>query len=141
MKRLLTASFVAMALSLAPMTASAEGNLASRPTDLNLSIDFRNLTLSQSEYDLETGKYYRWEITSDGLEEAGIRAPDLFHNSWIDQIVIGDTEVHAYGAIWSVEFDDEGTAVIFFVPIRPGNYDFFVPGFEDRGLRGTFVVR
>ncbi len=141
MKRLLTTSFVVAALCLAPMVASAEGNLASRPTDLNLSIDFRNLTLSQGEYELETGKYYRWEITSDGLEEAGIRAPELFLNSWIDQIVIGDTEVHAYGAIWSVEFDDEGTAVIFFVPIRPGNYDFFVPGFEDRGLRGTFVVR
>ena len=38
-------------------------------------------------------------------------------------------------------FDDEGSVDVFFVPIRPGNYDFFAPGHEQRGLKGTFVVR
>jgi hypothetical protein len=80
-------------------------------------------------------------MTSDGIEEVMIRAPDLFRNSWINQIIINDLEVHTSGAIYGIEFDDEGTVVLFFVPIRPGNYEFFVPGFEDRGLSGTFVVR
>ena len=126
---------------LVPMTASAEGNLASRPTTLELAIDGRTLEFSAYEFELETGKYYKWEITSDGVEEVMIRAPELFRNSWINQVIINDLEVHTSGAIYGIEFDDEGTVVMFFVPIRPGNYDFFVDGFEDRGLRGTFIVR
>ena len=131
----------AAALALAPATAIAEGNLAAQPTTLELFIDGRNLTFSNTEYQIETGKYYRWEMTSDGIEEVMIRAPDLFRNSWINQIIINDLEVHTSGAIYGIEFDDEGTVVLFFVPIRPGNYEFFVPGFEERGLSGTFVVR
>jgi hypothetical protein len=140
MKRVLTLA-AAAALALAPATAIAEGNLAAEPTTLELFIDGRNLTFSNTEYQIETGKYYRWEMTSDGIEEVMIRAPDLFRNSWINQIIINDLEVHTSGAIYGIEFDDEGTVVLFFVPIRPGNYEFFVPGFEERGLSGTFVVR
>ena len=31
-------------------------------------------------------------------------------------------------------------AIIWFVPIRPGEYKFWADGYEDRGLAGTFVV-
>ena len=67
-------------------------------------------------------------------------APDLFRNSWVNQVVINDLEVKPLG-LHSVEFDDAGTIDIWFVPIRPGNYDFYVPGYEERGIAGTFVVR
>jgi hypothetical protein len=129
------------AIALAPATAIAEGNLAAEPTTLLLEIDGAALTFSETEYQLETGKYYRWEIISDGIEEVMIRAPELFRNSWINQIVIDEREVHTSGAVYGIEFDDEGAVVIFFVPIRPGNYDFFAEDFEERGLLGTFVVR
>ncbi len=141
MRRILATMLAACAVSLAPVLALAEGNLASRPTTLDLAINSRTLTFSQTEFTLETGKYYRWAITSDGFEEVMIQAPDLFRNSWINQIVINDLEVHPFGGIYGVEFDDAGEIVIFFIPIRPGNYDFFVPGYEERGLRGTFIVR
>ena len=124
-----------------PAVVQAEGNLAARPERLELSIDSRDLSFSNSEYQLETGKYYVWEITHDGLEEVMIQAPDLFRNSWINQVVMNDLEVHTSGAIYGVEFDDAGSLEIAFIPIRPGNYEFFAPGFEDRGLLGTFVVR
>jgi hypothetical protein len=140
MKRIL-AAVAAFAFALAPGFASAAGNLASQPTHLELKIDGAKLEFSQTEYQLETGKYYKWSITSDGVEEIMVQAPDLFRNSWINQIVVDDLEVHTSGAIYGVEFDDEGTLDIFFVPLRPGNYDFFAPGFQDRGLKGTFVVR
>lgn len=139
MKRMLTT--VAIGLGLAPTVALGAGNLASQPTTLELAIDGRNLTFSQTEFTLETGKYYRWVISSDGLEEVMVQAPDLFRNSWLNQIIINDLEVHMFGAPYGVEFDDEGEIVIFFIPIRPGDYEFFVPGFEERGLKGTFVVR
>ena len=138
MRRLLTS--VAFALSLAP-AALAAGNLASQPTTLNLAVDTRALAFSEVRFELETGKYYKWVITSDGFEEIMLQAPELFRKSWINQIVISDLEVHMFGAPFGVEFDDEGDITIFFIPLRPGDYDFYVPGYEDRGLRGTFVVR
>ena len=30
---------------------------------------------------------------------------------------------------------------ISFVPIRPGEYSIYVSGYENRGLKGTFVVK
>lgn len=141
MQRWLAAACVATMVFGGVASAQAEGNLASQPERLELSIDSRDLSFSSTEYELETGKYYIWEITHDGLEELMIRSPDLFRNSWINQVVINDLEVHTSGAIYGVEFDDEGTLAISFVPIRPGNYQFFAPGFEERGLSGTFVVR
>lgn len=120
--------------------ALAEGNLASNAERLpDMEIDSGALTFSQNEFTLETGKYYRWRIVHDGGEEFQIVAPDLFRNSWINQVVVNDLEVQPLG-LYAVEFDDEGTIDIWFVPIRPGVYEFKVPGYEDRGLAGTFTV-
>jgi uncharacterized cupredoxin-like copper-binding protein len=110
-------------------------------TKLELGIDTAKLAFSQTEFELETGKPYRLDVTSDGLEELGVMAPDLFQNAWIDQVIIDDLEVKLNGAFSSIEFDAEGTISVSFVPIRPGNYAFYSPGFEKAGLAGTFVVR
>lgn len=119
----------------------AEGNLASRATRLpEMLIDSAELTLSETEFALETGKYYRWRITHDGGEEFQILAPDLFRNSWINQVVINDLEVQPNG-LYAIEFDDKGTIDVWFVPIRPGNFDFWIRGYRNRGLAGKFVVR
>lgn len=126
---------------LAATSAYAEGNLAAQATRLpDMAIDSAELSLSVSQFELETGKYYRWRIVHDGGEEFQILAPDLFRNSWINQVVIEDLEVQPMG-LYAIEFDDEGTIDVWFVPIRPGNYDFWIAGYENRGLAGTFVVR
>lgn len=131
----------AAALSLlAAGSAHAEGNLAANGTDLALSINTIDLTFSQNTWELETGKYYQLDITSDGNEEISVVAPELWRNSWINQIVVNDLEVKAYG-LYSVEFDDEGTFNISFVPIRPGEYEIYVPGYQNRGLTGKFTVK
>ncbi|HHY49738.1 MAG TPA: hypothetical protein GYA10_08335 [Alphaproteobacteria bacterium] len=129
-----------LAALLATGPALAEGNLAANGTDLTLAIDTEELTFSQTEWRLETGKYYRLAISSDGHEEVAVVAPELWRNAWINQIVINDLEVTPYG-LHSIEFDAEGTFRIGFVPIRPGEYDIYVPGYEDRGLRGKFIVK
>jgi len=136
-----TLAAIAAAFLIAPASgAIAQGNLASAPEDIRLDIDTRNLTFSETEYELQTGTYYRWEINHDGYEELMIMAPQLFRNSWVNQIVIADLEVHTT-SFYGLEFDDEGTMLIFFLPVRPGNYPFYAAGFEDRGLSGTFIVR
>ena len=134
------AGAIAAALVLAPAVTLAEGNLAADGEDLVLNINTIDLTFSQTEWQLETGQYYRIDITSDGNEEVAVAAPELWRNSWINQVVVNDLEVTPYG-LYSVEFDDAGTFTIGFVPIRPGEYEIYVPGYEDRGLRGKFIVK
>lgn len=119
--------------------AHAEGNLASQPTDLPQLMLKGDLSMSQTEYVLETGKYYRIQISSDGQEEFAWMSPELFRNAWVNQIVVNDLEVKSYG-VYSLEFDAEGTFEMTFVPIRPGRYDFWVDGYEGRGMLGAFLV-
>ena len=134
------AGAIVAACVLSPTLAPAEGNLAADGEDLVLNINTIDLTFSQTEWQLETGQYYRIDITSDGNEEVAVAAPELWRNSWINQVVVNDLEVTPYG-LHSVEFDAEGTFTIGFVPIRPGEYEIYVPGYEDRGLRGKFIVK
>ena len=122
--------------------ALAAGNLAAGGKQLpDLKINTDTNTFSQNEYDLETGVYYRLNITADdGADDLAIVMPELFRNSWIDQIVVNKLEIKVQDP-YSLEFDDAGTFNISFVVLRPGVYDFWSPGQEDKGLKGKFVVK
>ena len=139
--KFVTPMFVVGALFWVDAPAYAEGNLASRPERLETLVLGSDLSFSVKEYQLSTGEYYRWRIQSEGGEEFRVRAPDLFRNAWIEQVVIDDVELPPGGGVYGIEFDDEGIADVWFVPIRPGNFDFFVANFESRGMKGPFVVR
>ena len=117
----------------------AEGNLARRAERLAPLVIDAVSGFSQTSYTIETGKFYRWRIESDGRDEYRILAPELFKNSWIDQILIDDKSIEPMG-IHAIEFDDEGEVDIFFIPIRPGSYEFFVPNLRSQGFRGTFEI-
>jgi len=134
-----TAFYICLSFVGTYTAALAEGNFASKPIDLPQLMLKGDLSMSQTEYTLETGKYYRIEISSDGQEEFAWMSPELFRNAWINQIVVNDLEVKSYG-VYSLEFDAEGTFEMTFVPIRPGRYDFWVDGYEGRGMLGAFVV-
>jgi hypothetical protein len=121
--------------------AAAEGNLARRAERLEeLKIDAAK-GFSKTAYQLETGKYYRWRVVSDGRDEYSFRFPELARNAWFDQIVIEDKEVKPFGGVYSLEFDDEGEIDVFFVPIRPGTYEFFVENYRESGMLGAIEVR
>lgn len=133
------------AASLVTRPSFAKGNLAHDPVHLpELKIDTADLKYSQTSYQLETGKFYWWKVSCDGEEEdIALAAPELFAASWIYQIVSGDdnvNEVHTQ-ALGSIEFDGEGSMTIEFIPIQPGQYTFYTPGYEDRGLKGTILVQ
>lgn len=120
--------------------ALAEGNLAAKATELELNINTADLSFSQNEFDVETGKYYILHITSDGEEEISVAAPELWRNSWINEVGVDDLGATPYG-LYSLNLEEEGTVDVSFVPIRPGEYDIYVPGYENRGLKGKFVVK
>jgi uncharacterized cupredoxin-like copper-binding protein len=130
-------AMLALALGAAP--ALAEGNLASKPVDLPELKLTGDLKMSETEYQLETGVYYRIDITSDGEEEFAWMSPELFRNVWVNQVVVNDLEVKA-ADIYSLEFDAAGTFNLTFIPLRPGRYEFYVDGYEDRGMLGAFIV-
>jgi hypothetical protein len=124
----------------ATQPAAAEGDPTRRATRLDPLVLDAATGFSITSYEIETGTYYRWRIRSDGLEEYMLVAPGLFRNSWIDQVVIEDKEVKPFG-LQAVEFDDEGEIDVWFVPIRPGTYEFWVEGLKTQGFSGEFVVR
>ena len=66
-------------------------------------------------------------------------APDLFRSSWVYQVVINGIEIHNVAAP-EIEFDKDGTAIIYFVPIRTGRFRFWIKGQEPRGMIGEFIV-
>ena len=145
MGRIIAASLAALSLAAllgAAAPALAEGNLAAKATNLDdLTIDMNTLKFSKAEYDLETGKYYRLNVVcDDSADDTALVAPEFFRNVWVNQIAINDLEVKNYGT-YSLECDTAGTFVLTFVPIRPGEYDFYVPGYENKGLKGKFVVK
>jgi hypothetical protein len=55
-------------------------------------------------------------------------------------VIINDIEVRPLG-VDSLEFDDEGTARISFVTIRPGTFELRVPGTTSESQRAVFVVK
>jgi len=135
---IVTAAGLAMAL------ASAGAAVGGDPTRRAERLDELRLDgatgFSVTEYALESGVYYRWRIVSDGRDEYRLVAPELFRNSWIDQVSIEEREVKPMG-LHAVEFDAEGAIDIWFVPVRPGDYRFYVETLEDQGFSGVMRVR
>ena len=120
-------------------SAFSKGNLATKATKLELDIK-GDLTMIPLEFNLETGKFYKWIIRSDGIEEMMVQAPDIFRNVWVSQIVINDLEIHGVNSVYGFEFDDEGEIEVFLVPIRPGKFEYYVKGYKNRGMVGIFNV-
>ena len=96
--------------------------------------------LAKKPYDLESGKYYQIDIICDGSAELALSGAEFFRNIWIDEVIINDIEIRPLG-LDSLEFDDEGTATIKFIAIRPGSFTLSIPGSRGASQRATFNIR
>lgn len=92
------------------------------------------------EYTIKSGGYYRIEINADGSQELALSGGDFFRAIWINEIVIGETEVRPMG-IHSLEFDAEGSARLSFVAVLPGRYTLSVPGSSGDSLQAVFNIQ
>lgn len=133
--RVATAALGAVLLATA---AEAAGNLTQRATRLPPLVFDKELSPSVKSYELTTGTYYRLTVESKAGDEWQFVAPELFANAFIDQISIKDIEIHGARNIGWIEFDADGAVNIYFIPIRPGEFDFGVRG---RTPVGKFVVK
>lgn len=96
--------------------------------------------LAQGEYTLQSGGYYRIEITADGSQELALSGGDFFRAVWVDEIVVNDIEVRPMG-VHSLEFDAAGTARLTFVAIVPGRYVLSVPSARGESQQAVFTIR
>ncbi len=96
--------------------------------------------LAENPYELESGKYYKIDIICDGSGELALSGSEFFRNIWIDEIVINDIEIRPLG-LHSMEFDDEGTATIKFIAIRPGTFTVRIPGTTGESQQVQFTIR
>lgn len=142
----LTRAFLAPLLALglcAPLLAQAAGDLTRRTEplpDLVLGHNDSDYAMSQTEYQLETGKAYQLKVISTGLKEYAFQAPQFATSIFLRKVEAGGVEIKAV-TLTELEFEDAGEAEIFFVPIKPGRYPFFAKGLENKGMLGHFVVK
>lgn len=130
-----------LALS-AATSVQAAGDLTrktERLPDLVMGSEDSDYFMSQKEYRLETGKAYQLKVISNGQKEYAFRAPEFAQSIFLRKVEAGGVEIKAI-TLTELEFEDEGVAEIFFVPIRPGSYRFFNKGLEAKGMQGTFIV-
>lgn len=136
-------ALLALGLSLATTAALAAGDLATRPERLErlvIGTGDSMLGVSVRDFQLETGQSYRLVIEATGMQECAWVAPAFFKNAWLRKIEVGNVEIKA-PTLTELEFEREGEAELFFVPIRPGTYEWACAGLEERGVTGTFVVQ
>mgnify|MGYP001416674798 CR=1 FL=1 len=76
---------------------------------------------------LQSGAYYKMEITADGSAELAIEGSTFFRAIWMNEIVINAIEIRPM-AIDSIEFDKAGTAELSFIAIKPGAHVIRIPG-------------
>jgi len=141
---------VAIALPFAPQPVAAQD----RTMTLGLAglLDRRNRTelppitlgsgktLAEAPLELVSGGYYQIEITSDGSGEFAIAGPEFFRAVWVNEIVINDIEIRPLG-VDSIEFDDDGTAEMSFIAIKPGQYVIGIPGARGDSQRVQVTIR
>lgn len=134
---------LALALTLAlgaPAAASAQSGLITKAVDLPPLTLSSGKPLAEKPYELQAGQYYRLPVEADGSAEMAIVGPEFFRNAWINEVVINDIEVRPLG-LDSLEFDDEGTATISFIPIRPGRFEIRVARTTGDFQAATFTVK
>ncbi len=76
---------------------------------------------------LESGTYYKMNITADGSAELALTGASFFRAIWMNEIVINKIEIRPM-AIDSLEFDAAGEAEVSFIAIKPGTYTLRIPG-------------
>ncbi len=141
MRKTLIGAIVLVAFGTLPVQTFAQaGLLTGGAEDLPPIKLASGQPLADQPYELESGKYYSIDINADGSAELAIGGVEFFRNVWVDEVVINDIEVRPLG-VDSLEFDDEGTATISFIPIRPGRFVLRIPGTTGETQQAVFNVK
>jgi uncharacterized cupredoxin-like copper-binding protein len=123
--------------------ALAEGFLVGRMEkvpDLTIGLGDAGYEYTMGPFVFETGKGYRWWIKATGAKECAFVAPEFLQNVWFRKIEVNKVEIKMQ-AVHEIEFEREGSAELFFTPIKPGEYVWSCNGLADKGLTGKITVK
>jgi len=140
MIRTILASAVAVSIAL---PAFAQGFLVGRMErlpDLELGLGNAGYGVSDHKYELTTGKGYRLWLKATGAKECAFVAPEFFQNVWFRKIEVNKVELK-FAQVNEIEFEREGSAELFFTPIKPGEYTWKCDGLEHKGMTGKITVK
>ena len=112
----------------------------SNKQDLPPIILSSGMPLTDAPWELQSGKYYEFEIQGDGSQELGLTGPEFFRAIWIDEIVVEGLEIRPLG-VDSIEFDEAGEMEIGFVAVKPGSYAIWVPGSTGETQRLEITIK
>ena len=121
----------------------AAGDMTRRPValpDLVLGSEESDYSMSQTEYQLQTGQAYQLKSIAIGQKEYAFQAPEFATSIYLRKVEAGGVEIKAV-TLTELEFEDAGEAEIFFLPVKPGKYRFYAKGLEGKGMLGHFVVK
>lgn len=136
------ATVITLAMTLSG-TVMAKGDLTRKPQalpDLVMGSEESDYSFSQKTYELETGQAYKLEIISSGLKEYALQAPAFFTAIYLRKVEAGGMEIKAVG-LTELEFEEEGSAELYFVPVKPGTYEFYANGLQNKGMVGKIIVK
>jgi hypothetical protein len=140
MKRAVTTTLALALLALPALAQETPTKGSKKLPELLLGTETDQFAVSQKDFELIPGQGYRWPISSSGGLEYKVHST-LFRNVWMNQIVINDLEVHMNGAPAWLEFDGKGTMMVQFTTVRPGEYEWWVEGLEDKGMKGKITIK
>ena len=89
---------------------------------------------------LQSGAYYKLQITADGSAELAVSGADFFRAIWMNEIVINKIEIRPM-AIDSIEFDKAGVAELSFIAIKPGTHVLRIPGSTGETQQVKFSIQ
>ncbi len=122
--------------------ANAKGNLIARCEKLDgqvLGVDDSGFEVKNSVYKIETGKCYKLTIHSTGKHEYILEGADFFSNIFIRKLDIGKIELKI-NSLHSIDFDDEVSAKLYFLPVKPGKYTIYDKYMSDKGTQFVFEI-
>lgn len=124
--------------------ARAAGDLTIRATELEELVFGTDANtgfgMSQTAYELETGKPYRIEISAGGFHEFAIMMPELLNASYLVGIEVDEIELKV-GQLQEIGLEEGGEIELTFIPIRPGTYRIYARDMENRGMVANVSVR
>ncbi|WGF89504.1 copper-binding protein [Marinivivus vitaminiproducens] len=125
-------------------SANAAGDLTVRATELEELVfgtdENTGFGMSETEYDVETGKPYRLEIAAGGFHEFAIMMPELMNASYVVGLEVDEIELKV-GNLYEIGLEEGGEIELTFVPIRPGSYKIYARDMENRGMVATVNVK
>ncbi|WP_300035561.1 hypothetical protein [uncultured Roseobacter sp.] len=92
------------------------------------------------DVELQSGAYYKLEITADGSAELALEGAGFFRAIWMNEIVINSIEIRPM-AIDSIEFDKAGVVELSFIAIKPGRHTLRIPGSTGDSQSVTFSIQ